>query len=221
MNQEERKYKKYILPCVILFSSIVVFFQIFLPQFFQTIETLKKINEKNKELVKYKETLSFVNGLNNDLLDKDLSVVSTALPSGKDILTVFSGISNVGLKSGVNVSGFSVALGQVFEKSKNNPAQEAKGTIEGGINTSIPLSVRLEGVDLDKMVDYINNLYIGLPISEAKKINLTEGSATLDLNFFYKPYDLFSLSSTDQVKPLLKPQEDLLKLLKEWFEKKN
>lgn len=201
------KQKKYILPIILLLLSAFVLFKIIFPEFISILNIKNQITGAVKETQNLRNIIDAVNIKFNDKeLDKDLSIVNSVLPPGKDILNLFFGITNASIASGVNIKGFSFALGELAKADVKNQAP------------AVSLSLNATADDLSSIINYSNKLYNSVPFSKINKISFSrEKGATFDIDFYYKPYDLTFISNNQNILALQDDQVNLINTLGKWI----
>lgn len=173
-----QKYRTYFVPLTILVVTIFVFFNIFMPQVSSIQEKLSQLGNKADDIERLKKNLNTIQSFPTENLDSNLSTVFTALPSSKDILSIYLGVINAADKADVTISGFSLKVGTLYSKKKTEvekttPALSASLNVNGG------------GASLTEFGKELQNT---LPIAELKHMTLSQNTGTYEISFFYKSY---------------------------------
>lgn len=203
------KYKKQIVPIVLISVSFFIIFRIILPTTTEISEANQEIESKEREAEELQATLDTLSSLNDSETEGNIEVVTKALPDSKDISIIFSAITGVASEANVTVSDFSLTVGGLYGR--------AAGTNTN--TTSVPsleVTVRFESTDPKNFIALSDNLQKRLPLVEIKTVDISSTRALYELGFFYKPVDLALLSKSAKIEPLTQADLNLLNELKTW-----
>lgn len=199
-----KKYKNQFLALCFLVGTGVIIYLVIIPNF----QNIRNQQEKNKqEEAKNRDidlSVELVKTADVNMLQDNLSLASGALPAAKDITGIYSALTGAAVDSGVVFDGFTVSPGGIYGK---------KDEKETGI-PSVSVSARISNVDKESLDVFLRKLANSSPLSEVVSFSLSSGTASIDLKFFYKPYDLSAIN-TDIVPPLSSAEEEVLKKLRE------
>lgn len=210
-----KKRKKAAVTIAFLIASLLLVMVVIFPQFNAFQEARSQALAKEAQVKKLQNSYNTLSSKTEDSLNSQLSTVNSALPSNKNIIAVFTGISSVASKYSVNIDGFTIRVGGVYSKDPKNKDQEQLSV------TGVPfLRVILNATaqDAESLVAFINGLYSSLPLAEVKVLNSKNNEATLEVNFYYKPYNLQALSGNDEITPLTPQEEKILRDLVKFSE---
>lgn len=199
-KQTLQKYKGVIIPFVFLIATIFIVFQVILPSVESSGNLNRELSAEGKKLSEYKNSITVLSSLNDKELNKNFDIVTSALPATKDLQGMFLALNNAAGESNAILSGFSVQAGEVFEKN----AKESTSS-----NPAVSMSVELSGIDENNLLDFMGKLSSNFPLSKITLIDLINGQAEIDIDFYYKPYDLNRINS-NVVLPLTPKEEKLL-----------
>lgn len=176
------RYKRYVVPFILVISSIVLGFFVVVPQFNDYLKTKaqeQSIAEENNKIV---QSIQILSSVSESDLSSDLSVAVAAIPFQKDYIGVLGSISEAAAKSGVGLSDFSFAIGNVSKIDVNTPLQ---------------ITLQVEG-PMDALEQFLANLSSSLPLSSITKTDISGNSSQIDVVFYYKekPSTPKELSST-------------------------
>lgn len=207
-----RKHKKKILPLIFGFVSVFVFFRIIIPQWSDITDVQSLLTTKNKVVEAKGATVDLLNSLSQDNVDSDYALATTALPNQKDIVLIFSELSDAASKSNVKLGGFSLKVGGIYTTTKNT--KSADKSINGIPYLNILVNVSGKNDNLRKFADVI---YKSMPVVEIKSIDITKNDARYDVNFYFKPVALKAPNADSTALTSLTPlQASQLKELKSW-----
>lgn len=210
LNLYYRKYKTALLPIAIFILALFIVLRIALPQFSNIATTNEAIKQQEKETTIFKKTLSTLNTFNSSQVDSDLSTATLALPTSKNIVAIFSSLSNVSARTNTTIKSFSLKVGDLYSKKTSTtsapPAQSPFLAVT--VSVTSPTST-----DLVKFSQEIQN---SLPLAEVKMININEPNGTFEINFFYKPTNLSAISLNHNVAPLTPKEKQLIDKLSSW-----
>lgn len=209
-NLYYRKYKTIILPTAILFLSLFVVVRIAIPQIENISQTNQAINQQQVEIENLRKTLETLKDLNDSNLDADLSSAVAALPTSKNIIAIFSSLSDVSSKTNTTIKTFSLKVGDLYSKKKN--------TVSTGSNSSpfLVVAVNVSAPTSDDLIRFSSEIQESLPIAEVKNISTNGSEGNFEINFFYKPTNLSAVSLTHNIAPLTPKEEELIKKLSSW-----
>lgn len=202
------KYKKYFFPIGSIIAGVFIIVVVIIPQISSISDVLEGIRNQRAELSALKSSHAVLTSQPTIELDAGYDTVLTALPREKEVGLIFSALSAAAADSGTVVREFSIEVGGVFGRA---------AAITPGIagSPSVGVLVRLGGGDARSFVDFARALQNRLPLSEVVKINISGDSATIDINFFYKPLDLAKIQNQDKILPISKSDNSLLGELSE------
>ena len=159
---ERNKY--YIVPVAIILICIILFFQLIIPQF----KTLFALGENAKkmalELQVLKNNLNVLMNTNEKVLDSQLKILISALPSDKDFDSMLSVIYSVSQKTGVSLGNFSLKIGNLSESEAANSSPTIKVTV--------PINSNAESA-----TSFIQELISLAPLSEIESIKMNDLSS--------------------------------------------
>lgn len=207
-----RKHKKKILPLVFGFVSVFVFFRIIVPQWSDISDVQSLLTTKNKVVEAKGATVDLLNSLSQEGVDSDYTLATTALPNQKDVVLIFSELSDAASKSNVKLGGFTLKVGGIYTVSKNVKTTEK--SINGIPYLNILVNISGKNESLRKFADV---LYRSIPVVEIKNIDITKSDARYDVNFYFKPVALKAPDADSTALTSLTPlQASQLKELKSW-----
>lgn len=201
--------KNYILPIVVILVSLFLFIKFIIPQMIALSEAQELIKKENEKLQVLRNNLNLLTSANEQTLDSQLAVTSGALPTNKDFAGILNAVSFAANKTGVFLGDFEFQVGDV---SKDNPQIQLSPSLE------LVLTVR-GGVK--PTLNFINELYNSVPVSEVLTLEINDTAALLTTSFYYKSYPKTGFSYNVALKPLSKRSLDTIKEISSWNNPKN
>lgn len=206
-----RKYKQFLLPAVIFFLAFFIVVRIALPQFSNISATNETISAQKEEITKLEQALSTLNEYNSSQVDTNLSTASLALPVSKNIVAIFSSLSNVSARTNANIKSFSLKVGDLYSKKSNSPRINPQAQ-----SPFIVVTVSVTSATSQDLVRFSEEIQKSLPLAEVKKIEVNDSEGNYEINFFYKPTNLSAVSLNHSVTPLTPKEKELLNKLSIW-----
>lgn len=183
------KNKAYIVPVVVIFISIILFFQFVIPQFNAFLVIRKDAQAASSKLAALKANLSLLVNVNDETLDLQLKTLSVALPTKKDYIGILNSIYLTSQKTGVNLGNFSLKIGDI---SKSDSADKLQV-----VSLSLPINSSIAAVS-----SFIDAIGSTLPLVEVNSVKAGNVSSTVNLSFYYKSLDLSKYNQNIHVGPI-------------------
>lgn len=209
-NMEEltlfyRKHSTIILPVVFLVGALFILLQVILPALAMVGTTREELSAQEKKLADYNTSIEVLRQTDAGKLASDVKIATTALPTSKDVQSLYLALTRGAANANVALTGFSVTIGDVYGGTVLKP--EVGVTIP-----SVTVRAQLAGVNLDSLLEFSNALLAISPLSQITKAAISGGNGTVDILFYYKPYDLNKINK-DVVNPLTPSQKKILENL--------
>lgn len=208
LNTYYAKYRSKLLPVVFIFAGFIIFMQVALPNISSITVLSQQVKNSEQDIVDLKESVRFLTSINERELDSQVSLVTQALPPGKDASQIYSALALVSATSGMGLNGFSVNVGDVFSKRTS-----AKPIAGGGV-PSLSVNVEVVNVTKESLSAFANELVTAFPVNQIAAVQVAGGSGTIKVNFFYKPYDL-NLINQNNITPLTPAETKTLQTLEQ------
>ncbi len=204
------KYKKQIIPILLISLSFFVIFRVILPQVSAISESNQAISEKIREVETLKDTLSALSSLNEADSVSNLQTSLKALPTSKDISIIFSALSSAATSSQSELKDFSLKVGGVYGRA----AKVSSGGVKGV--PAVDVIARVSSPNPENLILFSKELRERLPLAEVKRIDSNNDLGTFEIGFYYKVNDLSLISRQDKVLPLSQADLNLITQLKGW-----
>ncbi len=201
-------YKQVIIPLILIVGCFLILFFVILPQVPSISGKLSTIKKQNGIVSDLKNSISTVNSESSQTLDSEVSTSTTALPTVKDISVIFDALTRAAESSNTTLSTFSLNVGGVYGTAARIP-NNTPGT------PNVNVIAHVQSSDSRGLVDFATALSKTLPLSEVKKINVSGGEGTYDIDFYFKPVDSAKIAKQDHVAPLTASDKSLLNQLEQ------
>ncbi len=208
-----RKRKQQLLPLAFTFASFFVIFRIIIPQWTDISDVSLLMTQKQLTVDAKEESIRLLNSIPTEKVESDYSLITTALPVQKDIILIFSQLSDAAARSNVKLGGFSVKVGGIYSSDKSEK-QDIQKTVEGIPYLNILVNVSGQTDGLKRFAD---ELYKSLPLVEIASINIGKTDARYDVNFYFKPTVLRPANAdTTALKSMTPVENEQLEELRTW-----
>lgn len=201
-------YKKLMIPAALVLSSVIILLFIILPQISSISDQLLIIKNQQEEVSTLKASLNVLTGQPNTELDTGFATSIHALPTGKDIALIFSVLSESATATNIILKEFSLTIGGVHGRAAKLDS--------GATLPKVNVTASIGGTERRDFVSFASELQKRLPLSELSRLDMSEDSATVEIAFFYKPYDITQTKKLDKILPLSQADLNLLNKLREW-----
>lgn len=204
MEKVSEYYKNYtglIYSVLFILGSVLIIFVVIMPSISSIGSLQGELQASQKKLVDYNNSATLLKNFDDKQLSNQMDLVSRALPSSKDIQAIYLALTQSASTANISVRGFTVQVGDVFKKSSQ------KQQADSGI-PFVKVNVNLSGMNLETLAGFTAALSKQFPLNKVALVNVVQGEVNMDIDFYYKPYDL-SLINRSTVSPLL-PTEDAL-----------
>jgi hypothetical protein len=199
-----KHYKEFLLPIGVILASILVIIYIVFPQIQQYFNSQDLIKAEQQKLDALNNNYNLLTSLNDATIALDLQTLSFTLPAQKDFAGIIDAISYVSAKTGVEVGNFEFSLGDL-----------SASNFGGTAYPSTKIEISLKG-DAKNIVDFAQEIVKTMPIAEVTAINISGGTGSLTILFYYKPFPAQAVSTQTQIVPLSASQLSLIKEVSSW-----
>ncbi|HRN96510.1 MAG TPA: hypothetical protein PLD54_03640 [Candidatus Levybacteria bacterium] len=218
MNKEYNLYGKKISASIIIGVILVVFgfvlvTAVIIPQIRSIGEQREANSLKQSEVAQLESSLAALNSVSDQRVASDIDVLTSALPANKEVISVFSSIISLATDVGVQVRGFTIQVGDIYDINPEQ-SQEVDVTSDTGF-PSMNVMLTLNSTDQRQIVEFTKQLYKNFPISKINTISAQETNSMLEISFYYRPYDLDTLQNTTVIPGYTNESLELLKTLRE------
>jgi hypothetical protein len=199
-----KHYKEFLLPVGVILVSILVIIYVIFPQIQQYFNSQNLVKAEQLKLDTLRNNYSLLTSSDDATITADLNTLSLALPSQKDFAGIIDAISYVSAKTGVTVGNFEFSLG-------NLSASNFGGTVYPSTKTDLSLEGSAKNI-----VNFTHEIVKTMPVAEVTAVNITGGTGSLTILFYYKPFPSQNISDQTQIVPLSAKQVSLMKDISSW-----
>ncbi|MBI4084313.1 MAG: hypothetical protein HY431_00225 [Candidatus Levybacteria bacterium] len=191
-------FSSIILVCLLLFVFVI------LPQLGRWFSIQEEIAKTKTRIAAIKGNISFLSGMNETSLNRDVSITAGAIPYEIDYAGVLQAISSSAVVSGVTLSDFSFQVGQLTSVKKT----------KSGFNP-LKLTIFVSG-SIDNVKRFITEINKKLPLSEVTEWQGSSDKSTIVIMFIHKQPPQIILQDTVSLKPLTASNRNLINTLSTW-----
>lgn len=188
-----RKYKDILLPIVFLLASVFIFLQIALPNITTITSLREEVAVQQEKLNEFQNSYDTLTSLDETKLDQNITTATQALPATKNIDKIYLAITASAADSGVEVSGYSVQVGDVYQKGANRTG--------GATPQTVTVSVSVANVDAVTLEAFTKALLTQFPMSRISRVGVVSTEGDINIGFYFIPYNL-ALINTEIITPL-------------------
>ncbi|MBI2026033.1 MAG: hypothetical protein HYT06_01485 [Candidatus Levybacteria bacterium] len=199
-----RKYKSFLLPLLVIFGCLILFFAVVMPQLQGVLDAKQKEEIAREKLEKLKANYNLLSNMDEIKLGQDLQSLSRGLSSNKDFAGIINSISYNSLNAAVVLSDFEFVVGDISNKEPNTTPFP-----------SLRIEVRVSG-EPTAILNFIKKLYASTPLVEATSIAISNNSAILRLQFYYKAFPQGQISNETLVSAFSQKENDLIDKITSW-----
>lgn len=194
------QYKEYIVPVVVILTSLVLFVMVCIP-LTQKILLLPSEEEAALQRIKVLEqNAGFLSSLNEGDLDNTLILVSKALPPEKDFAGILRALSDAAAASGISLGDFSFAIGDL--------SQAKEGGSQLGIEMTLNVSATIASTK-----QFLKELAARFPLSQVGSVQVGQTTAMVNIMFYYQPFQQLQLDESKILQPLSAKEVKLIEEL--------
>lgn len=189
----------YLLSAAMCIFALCLIFFVILPQFSEMGEAREKIADQRKQVQDLQTSVSTLQSISDSALQNDSDLASSALPSNKNYISVFSKVTQLAQKENISINGFTVSVGRYYTNKEKGGKDEIINSDLGAPTLKIDLEV--EYPSSAAMSDFIDGLYTSFPLTKIQKMTSIDQKSTLEILYFYKPFDLNQIKSDQTTIP--------------------
>lgn len=199
------RYRAFLLPVAIIIVCVFLLFRVVGSQI-QDLFTLRDETVVVKSKVDIlKNNLNVLSAMDEESQDKQLKIVSSALPPYKDFAGILNAIIGVTVKSGVGLSDFSFVVGDISTKS----ATLAK-------SPALTIKLNIMNSSQNQTKQFIAALSQALPLADVKGVQASSNNAEITVLFYYKPFPLINLNYNAPIKDFTPTEKKLMETIASW-----
>lgn len=198
------KNKVYIYPIVVIFISIILFFQFIIPQFRSLLAVREDALAASLKIKTLKTNLDILTNINEEVLDSQLKTLKTALPLNKDFFGILNSIYGVSQKIGANLGNFSLKIGDM--------SKSESGDVFSVVKLFVPVNSNTATIG-----SFVEEIEKALPLAEVNSIKIGQMSSTIGLSFYYKQLNSSNYNQDVPISPVSQKALILINKLSEFI----
>ncbi len=187
-----------ILVCLLLLWTVII------PQLNRWFSIQDEVKRTRERIAVIKSNTLFLNNLDSQNLDTNLTVAVSAIPFEKDYAGILTAITQSAVRSGVALSDYSFAVGELTNIKKTKSEY-----------VPLELTLKVDG-SIANVKSFIKEIGEKLPLAELKQWQAEGESSTVIILFYHKQEPKIVLNDTVLLSPLSTQSITLLKKLSLW-----
>jgi len=199
------RYKHYFIPTIVIITSIILFLQLIIPQYNDFVLMKQEEDDYRQKIDILTANINYLSNLNNQDLDSQVDLLTTALPLEKDYVGILTSISSAARTSGIELDDFTFLVGKLATQEANlaqsQPSILVTLNVQGPVN-----SIRV----------FLKSLSSSFPLSEVLSLKSSAGRSEASTSFFYRPVKEFSREGDEPIVGLSPESNKLIDLLTGW-----
>lgn len=207
---QKKKYN--VFPALLLLFASILFFVVVLPQLSEVGNYQSQISDRKNHIGTLQKSLSTLTSQNSQQLDTDYLAATTALPNTKNIIGIYSSLTSAAVDANVLIKSFTLSVGDVY--NSNGKLSPSTTTSVHGV-PYLMASVQVQGASSVQIVNFVDNIYKRLPLAEVKTIQGGQDQSSIEVNFFYKPYNVDQIANDENISPLDAASQKTLSQIKQ------
>lgn len=191
------------ITCFILATYFV------LPQLQSWFSIREEVIKTRERITNINNNITYMSSLDRSVLNSQLEVAVTALPTEKNFDAILNAVSDASLESGVSLGDFVFQVGEVASPS----AQPVSANTAGLSTTRVSITVTGNPARVQR---FLQELQENLPLSEVMSLEGNQQSATLNVQFYQKPLAPYALKADEPIVPVSAENAVTLERLSTW-----
>lgn len=206
---KDSPYYSFGVAVIILSVSLILFFQIIIPQIENWFSIRNEVIATRARIDTINNNINFMKNIDKAVLNKQVSVMSDALPTEKDFGPIINALSESAVQSGVALDDFQFQVGDTSSSSGklNNTAQKDLSAIK----LTFVLTGDASGIGL-----FLKEIEEKLPLSEVESVEGDSLSTTVKIQFYQKEFPKIIFKDDQPLPQLSKKQLELINKLSGW-----
>jgi len=205
------RWRLFLIPLLVIFSTIILIFIVLIPRFKKVIEFKELIKEKNLRLEKLSSKLADLEGLDEVSLKNKADLTLKAIPDKKDVMVILSLLTNISQVSQINLDSLKVSPGEISSES----AAQKSNSME-----IINFEIKAIG-DRIKILDFLKKIEGVIPLLNIGKVKIGKYEQNFSVQVSVENYYSGlpkSLGKIDSPLPKLTKEEENASSLLDGFE---
>lgn len=208
---KDTAYYTIFIVSLISLVCIILLFKLVIPQVQNWFSIRGEVVATRERIDTINQNIAFMNNLDKERIDKQVSVATSALPFEKDFGGILNALTDASLKAGVVLDDYSFQVGSIASVSgKQN------GLVKGF--SSVQLTITIIG-NADGVGNFLKEINTRLPLSEATAVSGEFGITNIRLQFYQKPFPQLVIKDEQPLAPFSANQTARLDEFEEWQSK--
>lgn len=206
---KDTPYYSVSLYALILVGSILTFLYLIVPQINNYFSIQKEVRSARERIAVINNNIQFLTQLNENQLEEDFLIASSALPPERDVASLISAINAAAINSGIILDDFSFSVGQISSRSTE---------ASDGDRQSALVTFTARG-DVSQTREFLTQLHEKTPLLALKEIDAqfsSTGSTQIIITYFYDKFPLITEDDTTPISALSEKNKALLEKLRGW-----
>lgn len=200
---------------VVCLVSIFLVLNFIVPQFQHWLEGNSEVQETRSKVAALNSNISFLEGLDAKAVDDDYQTVTTAFPIDKDFSGALQQILSSAITSGVSLSKFSFAVGELSTKSATLKS-DSQPQPQSADSDMMKILLSATG-DALAMKDFISSLSQQIPFSQVLVVAAGDDKESkITILYPNEPVKDASFDKVTPITPYTAKQRQLLEQLAVW-----
>ena len=170
-----RKYKDYLVPLAVIFACVLLFIFVLLPEFQSVFSDQANNQQQAAKLQVLQNNSRLLLGIDEKTLDQQIQTATTALPVNKDFVGILGALSFAANKTNVSLNDYEFSVGDLSNQALS------------GSYLTLPIDLQVNG-DVNHTTAFVREILAIVPLSQITSLSLNNGSASITVAFYYKPF---------------------------------
>lgn len=206
---KDSPYYTMALIALIISISIILFFRVIVPQVESWFSINNEVFATRERISTINHNITFMDSLDKGVLNTQVKVATSALPTEKDFGPIVNALSDAALQAGVSLDDFTFQIGDTSSASgqfNNTPQKDL---------SAIKLSVVLLG-DVTGVERFLKEIDEQLPLAEILKVEGDIRSTTVTLHFYQKQFPKITFKDDQPLSALSDKYTLLIRQMSAW-----
>lgn len=197
------QYRDFLFPCFIMLICIVLFTVVVIPQIQEVISLENQLAANRDKLEILQKNFQQITGLDDQTVNNDFTLTTTALPLQRDPVAILNTISHAANLTNISLKDYNFEVGKVTSKTTTSVQP-------------VQLNLFVKG-DLGNIQKFVHQLLNGFPLASVDTIDITgTASAKLQVAFYSQPFVSPSFDAKEPLQLLNTNDNAMLNQLTAW-----
>lgn len=193
--------RDYLVPSLIIFVCAIVFLVIVIPQMQSYFSLQSQYSADLAKLQVLQRNFQDVTGFDDQQLNANFSLTTTALPEEKNAIVILNAISKSASLSNVSLKDYNFEVATTVNKSDQ---------------VLLPVSLSVTG-DKSSILKFVHELSISLPLSEVRSVDIqNNNTALISAVFSMQTFSQSAINTNEPLQLLTDQDKSILNQLSSW-----